>query len=372
MEFHSKRSRPAVAPASEPLPLKRRALNVLPSSPPLASRGLSHVPRTSMLLAKSGTNRKFSATSSDDSDIPPSSSCHMSFSKKPAVHFQSSPRVDPILLEAVARYSDTDNDFDNNQKLESLHVESENARENSHQITGSSDAPSGNTPHVIDTGYALEKRKSLSRHASFSSIGRKQIIPYSDSVAQERCFDYLLQSIDEVWARFCNETSTAEAKVYESMCKSQVCASESPTPFRDDSSAARYSNPGSPRYKRTLSFTSVNNKNGMAYSDEDSDETGGYKSEVTNPTEYETDCASRKISKLPDSLRLQSLKDRLCRAKNDLEGLHGSTAYEECARFWRRWDMIKYGAVEMMEEDDEDEVIESVIEELERGRCFTN
>ncbi|SCU95445.1 LAFA_0G00452g1_1 [Lachancea sp. 'fantastica'] len=378
MEFHTKRSRAAVGLAPEPLPLKRRAVNAVPSSPPSgASRGMAHVPRTSILVAKNGSSsRRSSASSSDDSDVAERTGLYrMSFSRKPAVHFKASPRVDPMLFEAVSRYSDSENEQDG--EIANLGPQVTPAKTPQRQLEQLQEAatmqskPLEEHQQALENAFAPEKRKSPSRHASFSSISRKQTIPHSDSEAQERCFDYLLQSIDEVWARYCNETSTAEAKVYDSMCKPHDCPPGFLTPTADDFSVAHTSNPGSPRYRRTFSFTSVN-RNGTSYSDDDSDDTSGYKSEATNPTEYETDCDYRKISKLPDSVRLQSLKDRLCRAKNDLEGLHGSTCYEECAKFWRRWDMIKYGAVEMMEEDDEDEVIESVIDELERGRCFTN
>ncbi|CEP64268.1 uncharacterized protein LALA0_S11e00276g [Lachancea lanzarotensis] len=379
MEFHTKRSRAALGSAPEPLPPKRRALNVVPSSPPsVSSRGMAHVPRTSIRAAKNdSSSRRLSATSSDESDVSErTGSYRMSFSRKPAVHFKASPRVDPILFEAVSRYSDSENEPDGNTAcLVPKATPVSNVQHElglPQEIAAPQSNPSEDYQQALENACALEKRKSPSRHASFSSIIRKQTIPHSDLEAQERCFDYLLQSIDEVWARYCNETSTAEAKVYDSMCKPRhVCSPEFSTPSAEDFSVAHTSNPGSPQYKRSFSFTSVN-RNGLSYSDDDSDDTSGYKSEVTNPTEYETDCDYRKISKLPDSVRLQSLKDRLCRAKNDLEALHGSSCYEECARFWRRWDMIKYGAVEMMEEDDEDEVIESVIDELERGRCFTS
>ena len=38
--------------------------------------------------------------------------------------------------------------------------------------------------------------------------------------------------------------------------------------------------------------------------------------------------------------------------------------------FWKRWDMIKYSTIELVEDDDDDEIIESTIEELENGRLF--
>ena len=34
--------------------------------------------------------------------------------------------------------------------------------------------------------------------------------------------------------------------------------------------------------------------------------------------------------------------------------------------------MIKYATIELVEDDDDDEVVESTIEELERGRMFVH
>ena len=43
----------------------------------------------------------------------------------------------------------------------------------------------------------------------------------------------------------------------------------------------------------------------------------------------------------------------------------------EIELFWKRWDMIKYSTIELVEDDDDDEItIESTIEELENGRLF--
>ncbi|CUS24249.1 LAQU0S15e00298g1_1 [Lachancea quebecensis] len=333
MELQSKRSHSALDACPEGLPMKRRVLNLTPSSVNISGR--TNVPRSSFLLSKDSVSEQDNDTYDSD------------FAKRPAVHFKTVPKVDPTLIDAVSKYSDSE-------------------KEAPRDIGRTSTAASTDPQEGMDSSYLLERRRSLSRHPSFSSSSRKQTVPKSDSVAQERCFDYLLQSIDEVWARYCNTTATAEAKVYDNLSKPQrlfdTCAES-----RDDSFTRKSSTPVTPRHQRALSFASANN-----FSDEDSDDTSGYKSEITNPTEYETDCDYRKISNLPDSIRLQSLKDRLCRAKNDLEDLHDSNLLDDCVRFWRRWDMIKYSAVEMMEEDDDDDVIESVIEELERGRCIVN
>lgn len=202
-------------------------------------------------------------------------------------------------------------------------------------------------------------KKNFNRNSLFTISGtRQRQISKSDLVARGRCFDYILQSIDEVWGRYCNTTSTAENEVHDRLGKSNI--------------GCTTLGGGSPKFSFTTSFGSNNTGNGPSQrfsSDYDLSDSG-YKSEITDPTEYETDCDYRKVSKLPQSIHLQSLKDRLVKAKYDLENSYDTTNLDDCIYFWRRWDMIKYSAVEMMEEDDDDELIESVIDELEQGRCY--
>ncbi|SCU94984.1 LAMI_0F00452g1_1 [Lachancea mirantina] len=313
---------------------KRRMMGFMEStagSPIL--RRLS-VPRSSFLLTK-----KCQDNGSDDDNTSSDKSTPVAVNqscKKPAVHFKMSPAVDAKLLKAVSPYSDSD------------------------------DVSTLPPSSLADHSYALEKRVSPSRHSSFSSTSRKAFVPRSDTLAQERCFDYLLQSIDEVWARYCNTTSTAEAQVHDNLCD----ISKSVNAYSNSVENEKFYSSSVLKgiCSRRLPALASDDK----FSEDDSDDASGYKSEATNLTEYETDCDLRKVSTLPDSMKLQCLKDRLNKAKNDLEEVYGSTDIDDCARFWRRWDMIKYSAVETMEEDDDDEIIENVIEELERGRQFTN
>lgn len=198
-----------------------------------------------------------------------------------------------------------------------------------------------------------------------------------DLCARERCFDYIVQSIDEVWARYCDTTSCAEAKVYGNLpsqraAKLQKCNQNNPTVAHFPQSHKPLNITDRDTESDSDSEISIDGLNQNCEDDEE--ENSGYKSEATNITEYETDNGeSRTVSNLPDSVKLQSLKFRLKNAKNDMEQVYDSTEMQDSCSFWRRWDMIKYGAVEMMEEDDDDEIIENVIEELEQGRCyFTN
>ncbi|AMD19475.1 HCL676Wp [Eremothecium sinecaudum] len=250
--------------------------------------------------------------------------------------YARTPKLEPKLLETVSRYSDSG----------SLNIEKDKEQFAAHASP-------------LDSNYSFNFKRSIPRHSSFSISGtRQRQVPRSDVIARSRCFDYILQSIDEVWGRYCNTTCTAENEVYERLGNSingSVTISGSPN---------------------SSFFQAAGNHNGIEHrerelSDYDLSDSG-YKSEITNPTEYETDCDYRKVSKLPQSMQLQSLKNRLVRAKNDLENSYDTTDWNDCVYFWRRWDMIKYSAVEMMEEDDDDDLIESVIDELEEGRCYND
>lgn len=242
--------------------------------------------------------------------------------------------LNPKLVEAVSRYSDSDNNMTGSGK------------DNHYQICEGS-----------------IRRKSLSRPGSFSSSSKKCQVTRLDLNARERCFDYIVQSIDEVWARYCDTTSNAEAVVYNNLATKKAQGGVKIPTFSHSHKSLNISE------NETESDNAAVEEQD---DDEEDDESSGYKSEATNPTEYETDYGeSRTVSNLPDSVKLQSLKYRLTKAKNDLEQVYDSKEADDSYSFWRRWDMIKYSAVEMMEDDDDDEVIENAIDELEQGRCNT-
>ncbi|KAL3234241.1 hypothetical protein RNJ44_03003 [Nakaseomyces bracarensis] len=161
-------------------------------------------------------------------------------------------------------------------------------------------------------------------------------LPRSDFIARERCFDYIVQSIDEVWARYVDSSSNAETMTYYYQGKKNNTGLD----CRDTS------------FETTSDESSCSEDEGEEVDDE------GYNSEVTTCTDD------------VNIKNLQSLKYRLTNAKNDLELNYDSPDMYDSIEFWRRWDMIKYSAVELMEDDDDDELIESVIEELEAGRNF--
>lgn len=238
----------------------------------------------------------------------------------------------------------------------------------------------------MGSGTDLENMKEIndcrkkgvsSRPSSFSSK-RNQTSKF-DLLARERCFDYIVQSIDEVWARYCDTTSNAEAVVYGDVARKKCAApdalsssythSQRDKALRMVSANGGFSSEiGSDADEEVIQESA---SNGTTLNDYDE----GEDEEESNSaaTDYETDHSeSRTVSNLPDSVKLQSLKSRLTKAKEDLEQVYDSAEYADCCAFWQRWDMAKYSAVEMMEEDDDDELIENIIEELEEGRCYMN
>ena len=233
-----------------------------------------------------------------------------------------------------------------------------------------SDMGSGTDWENVKEINESRKKGVSSRPSSFSS--KRNQTPKVDLMARERCFDYIVQSIDEVWARYCDTTSNAEAAVYGGVARKNHTTV--------DALSSSYTHSQRDKALRVAANGGFSSEIGSDVDEEPLQEDGNNANydevkddEDTNTTDYETDHSeSRTVSNLPDSVKLQSLKSRLTKAKEDLEQVYDSSEYADCCAFWQRWDMAKYSAVEMMEEDDDDELIENVIEELEEGRCYTN
>ncbi|KAG0683094.1 hypothetical protein C6P40_000476 [Pichia californica] len=196
-------------------------------------------------------------------------------------------------------------------------------------------------------------------------------IPRYDFIARSRCFEYLVGAIDEAWARYCDSTSYDEDLAY------------------------GFDN--SQRDETGTSSNVANTPNSNTYTSDDDE---GYKTEfsaTTTVTEYDSDFhfqnnnkprsfsminntlstknnnnnmknTNRRVSEVPENVRLQELKDRFTKSKYYLEDLVDSDLYNDCLAFWAKWDLIKYSIVDFVEEDEEDDDIERKIDELESGR----
>lgn len=219
---------------------------------------------------------------------------------------------------------------------------------------------SGNNPTIGDNFHSFNITNKNLKHSGN--------IPRSDFIARSRCFEYLVGAIDEAWARYCDSTSYDEDLAYGYEDCSQ----------RDEAQQNVAATP-----------------NSNTYTSEDDE---GYKTEfsaTTTVTEYESDfhpnnkmrsfsmignsnnnmnfangnCnTTRRVSEVPENLRLQGLKDRFTKAKYYLEDLVDSDLYNDCLSFWNKWDLIKYSIVDFVEEDEEDDDVERKVDELELGR----
>ncbi|QPG76061.1 hypothetical protein FOA43_003447 [Brettanomyces nanus] len=188
-------------------------------------------------------------------------------------------------------------------------------------------------------------------------------LPDLDFTARSRCFDYLVGAIDEAWARYCNATSHDEEVAYG---------------YEQDDGDSQHANAN--RVRSILSCQSCKcggESNSLASSDED--DYGTEFSASTSITDYDSDVCNDtrkvppkqqhyRVSEVPENMRLQKLKDRLIKAKYYLQDYVDSEEVDDSLLFWKKWDLIKYSAIELVEDDDEDDIVETTIEELEYGR----
>jgi hypothetical protein len=219
---------------------------------------------------------------------------------------------DNMLNTAVSQYSDVDNEEEEEktqeERVKTIVPDQENWRAHRESLAGLSSGSKSKIKRSVDC----------------------------DKVARNRCFEYLVGAIDEAWARYCDATSYAEDEVY----NGEICYQ--------------------PATPASIGTSDV----------EDDDDDDGYKSASTNITDYDSDFEVKRVSGQPGSVKLQHLKDRLLKAKYYLQDYLESNDLDEATAFWKRWDLIKYATIELVEDDDDDDVIESTIEDLERGRLI--
>ncbi|KAH3686605.1 hypothetical protein WICPIJ_002404 [Wickerhamomyces pijperi] len=234
--------------------------------------------------------------------------------------------VDNKLSRAVSQYSDDEDELASVSRKNSFRL----ANEMHHKLSLNYNSSTHSTAVENSSAVSCTEGKAIIKKSALDL----------DISARNRCFDYLVSAIDEAWALYCDATSYAEDEV---LNKS-------------------YTAPAIPRCFRS----SDNEDDDDQEEQEDDDFDAGYKSASTNITEYDSD--DKNSSKPTSSVKLQQLKDRLLKAKYYLQDYLDSDELDEAVAFWRRWDLIKYATVELVEDDDEDDVVESTIEDLEKGR----
>lgn len=312
--------------------------------------------RNSATIAALYNDNSSSESSDEDEDNSQDESCYMNnqrrarkraFSLKRSLSF-----ADNKLNDAVSKYSDVDDD-EGEEESKKHH----SSRRSIPSTAGNSDVEKKSLKKEIES-VVPELKKSHHRDSitsqSFSGDSKSQIRRSSidcDQVARSRCFDYLVTAIDEAWARYCDATTYAEDEVYNNV--DHLPNTPASLNFSDDNEDEDEEGDG--------------DKNDDVYDEVDD----GYKSASTNLTEYDSDFElKRRVSSQPSSVRLQQLKDRLLKAKYYLQDFIESDSFDEACAFWKRWDLIKYATIELVEDDDDDEVIESTIEDLEKGRFY--
>lgn len=175
-------------------------------------------------------------------------------------------------------------------------------------------------------------------------------LSHEDRAARTRCFDYLVGAIDEAWARYCDAATYVEDEVYGYNTPQLVVTDDEDycdnttdiTDYEDDEEEAvkpsQYPAPMRPQFKPRMLMLGPPTPTGLSAA-------------LTSGAPH-----------------LQHLKDRLTKAKYYLQDLVDLDDGYNVLCFWKRWDMIKYATIELVEDDDDDEVVEATIEELEAGR----
>lgn len=263
------------------------------------------------------------------------------------------------------------------------------------------------TTHIRNKSFSVAALRRRS-HLDVTCRKRRQLcVPRSDLHARAKCFDYLVSAIDEVWAQYCTYTSTAEDEIYNcdedvQRKRSSSLYSDIPTSpaslYHDDdnnndddddntnySSDAESSGPRtphhstnslySPKYSLYNSKQMYNRKPNIVDSHIDYSDNNDQHTFVDNlSTSQSSSTVSDKSlapSEQPGSVFLLNLKTRLMNAKYYFQELLDNVDIESSCSFWNRWDMIKYSAIELVEDDgDDDDVLEATIEKLENGRYY--
>lgn len=263
--------------------------------------------------------------------------------------------VNPNVSRAIAKYSDEDDEH-NQDDLNDENIDCKLLSSTGSSICLGKLKRRGT---LMSDDYANANVNSgVSNYNAAASSPMKRLVPLSDKNARSRCFDYLVTAIDEAWARYCNATSYAEDEEY-GYSKPQMYANTPASVATDDEDY----------FGNSTDITD--------YEDCDFDQgskqhrvKGSHKQQMYQKLLPVKPTCSSEYN--PSSSQLQELKDRLTKAKYFLQDLVDSEDVLDVNSFWKRWDMIKYATIELVEDDDDDEIVEGTIEELEEGRFYAN
>lgn len=297
----------------------------------------------------------YSATSESDADSDDQQSCYRAdqIKAKRRASTRVSFSLNSELSKAVSQYSD-DESFEVCDRNSSHRTNDDNL---DCKLLSS---PCASSVHINGINNAFPMTHRNSSKGSFlqisdsntSTTSIKRSMPEEDKNSRARCFDYLVGGIDEAWARYCDAASSVENETYGYNTPCSVVTDDDDDDFGNSTDLTDYE--------------SDFEKSSKLYH--------GRKPSImhTNSFRLIASDASSSTGTDPSSCQLLALKDRLIKAKYFLQDLVDSDDFNDASAFWKRWDMVKYATIELVEDDDEDEVIESTIDELEAGRFFTN
>lgn len=151
----------------------------------------------------------------------------------------------------------------------------------------------------------------------------------SDYSAREKVLQYVNETIDELWARFCDCSTLVEEEIHSTNEKSHT------QPNHERSFSTSSADKGRRRRNTLISLNTDNNAD-----------------LVVMPSELES-----------SAYKLKMFKNRIFKYKKEMEILVDSSDMEDIKRFWNIWDIVKWDCVKLMEtEEDEEDYLESELE----------
>jgi len=189
-----------------------------------------------------------------------------------------------------------------------------------------------------------------------------------DIDARDRCFNYILETIDAVWAKYCDTTTLVEQDLYSKHEDDQDFANdENLVEDGTEGEEAYLTNQIFKRRSRRRSALSRRKSCSSVMSNRSSISTATSMTtpSTCDPYGMESDgcgmlngvnCYGTPGTELEiDADKLTHFKQRLLSTKTYMEDLVDSADMVDLVNFWKKWDLIKYNCIQFMENDDDDE-----------------
>ncbi|KAL6942673.1 hypothetical protein ACO0RG_001633 [Hanseniaspora osmophila] len=230
-------------------------------------------------------------------------------------------------------------------------------------------AVSNGTPQITNAN-SFSSSESLMQEMNMKNgkESKYNFYIHCDMDARERCFNYILETIDAVWARYCDATTLVEEEFYPTTAVNSPQISNNKTHKRSVSDIGRESSMDETLDNSTdvldqktrrrcssivsgKSISMMNNNNTMTNVQTQND------AQNNSATELEVDVN-----------KLNHFKQRLSSTKMYMEDLVDSTDMLDLVNFWKKWDLIKYNCIQFME-NDEDEYEDDIYDSSNYVNC---